>query len=85
MKYVMFQDRAVNLSGYYPEYGFYGELLPNNQTLLTRNFLTFEHTDGLNYIHTEVSRFDDVSKLLRIVNTDKIQINLTEGIGGGVL
>jgi len=59
--------------------------LPNNQTLLTEDFLTFEHTDGLNYIHTEVSRFDDVSKLLRIGNTDKIQINLTEGIGGGVL
>ncbi len=85
MKYVIFQDRAVNLSGYYPKYGSYGEVLPNNQTLLTEDFLTFEHTDGLNYIHTEVSRFDDVSKLLRIGNTDKIQINLTEGIGGGVL
>ena len=85
MKYVMFQDRAVNLSGYYPKYSSYGEVLSNNQTLLTEDFLTFEHTDGLNYVHTEVSRFDDVSKLFTIGNTDKIQINLTEGIGGGLL
>ncbi len=85
MKYVMFQDKAVNFSGYYPKYGSYGEVLSNNQTLLTEDFLTFEHTDGLNYIHAEVSRFDDVSKLFTIGNTDKIQINLTEGIGGGLI
>ena len=48
-------------------------------------FLTFEHTDGLNYINTEFSRVDDFSKLFGITNTDKVQINLTEGIGGGIL
>ncbi len=48
-------------------------------------FLTFEHTDGLNYINTEVSRHDDISKLFKIGNTDKIQVNLTEGVGFGVL
>lgn len=91
MKYVMYQDRAVDINGYYPNPGSYGvdqnntEVLPNNQVLLTDNFLTFEHTDGLNYVHAEVSRFDDVSKLLTIHNTDKIQVNLTEGVGGGVL
>jgi hypothetical protein len=85
MKYVMYQDKAVNLNGYYPNPGTYGEVLSNNQTLLTTDFLTFEHTDGLNYINTEVSRFDDISKLFKIGNTDKIQINLTEGIGTGIL
>ena len=85
MKYVMFQDKAVHLDGYYPNQGSYGEVLPNNQTLLTEDFLTFEHTDGLNYVNTEVSRFDDISKLLTIGNTDKIQINITEGIGGGII
>ena len=48
-------------------------------------FLMYEHTDGLNYINTEVSRHDDISKLFGITNTDKIQINLTEGLGAGLL
>lgn len=85
MKYVMFQDRAVDYSGTFPNAGTYGESLPNNQLLLTEDFLTFEHTDGLNYVHTEVSRVDDISNLFRINNTDKIQINVTEGLGAGVL
>ena len=85
MKYVMFQDRAVNINGYYPNPGSYDEFLTNNQVLLTEKFLTYEHTDGLNYVHTEVSRHDDISTLFNISNTDKIQINLTEGAGGGVL
>jgi len=86
MKYIMDQNRAVDMNGNYPNPGTYGgEVLPNNQTLLTEDFLTFEHTDGLNYVHTEVARFDDISKLFKIGNTDMIQINLTEGAGGGFL
>jgi hypothetical protein len=48
-------------------------------------FLMYEHTDGLNYINTEVSRHDDISKFLGLPNTDKFQVNLTEGLGIGVL
>lgn len=85
MKYVMLQDRAVRYSGNYPNAGTYGEVLPNNSLLLTEDFLTFEHTDGLNYVHTEVSRVDDISGLFNIKNTDKVQLNLTEGVGVGLL
>jgi hypothetical protein len=85
MKYVMYQDKAVDYSGYYPKTGSYGETLPDNQVLLTEDFLTFEHTDGLNYINSEFSRVDDISKIFRIGNTDKFQINITEGIGAGFL
>ena len=85
MKYQMFQNKAVNITGSYPNRGTYGELLPNNQVLLTKDFLTFEHTDGLNYINTEIARIDDLSKILNLPNTDKFQINITEGIGGGIL
>jgi len=85
MKYVMYQDREVAINGYYPNSGSYGEVLPDDKILLTEDFLTFEHTDGLNYINTEFSRYDDISTLFKINNTDKIQINLTEGISGGVL
>lgn len=85
MKYVMYQNRAVDYSGTYPNVGSYGEQLPNGQVLLTEDFLTFEHTDGLNYINTEFSRVDDISKWFNLPNTDKFQINVTEGIGAGIL
>lgn len=85
MKYVMNQDITVNYTGNYPNRNSYGEAVGNNQVLLTEDFLTFEHTDGLNYVNTEVSRHDDISKLFKIIDTDKIQVNVTEGIGLGVL
>lgn len=85
MKYVMYQDVAVKYSGYYPNAGTYGETLPGDEVLLTENFLTFEHTDGLNYIHPEFTRVDDISSLFRLPNTDKFQINISEGLGAGIL
>jgi hypothetical protein len=85
MKYVMAQNKAVEINGYYPNPGSYDELLANNQVLLTEEFLKYEHTDGLNYVNTEFSRHDDISSIFKIENTDKIQINLTEGVGFGLL
>ncbi len=85
MKYVMYQDRAVDINGSYPNEGTYGETLPNNQVFLTEEFLTFEHTDGLNYVNSEFSRVDDISSWFKLPNTDKVQISLTEGVGAGVL
>jgi hypothetical protein len=94
MKYVMRQDQIANVTGYvnspeqYP--GIYNNTPINMLTNYSDNdtsspFLTFEHTDGLNYVNTEISRVDDFSKLFGITNTDKFQINLTEGVGGGFL
>ncbi|TDE07082.1 hypothetical protein [Flavobacterium sandaracinum] len=85
MKYVMTQNKAVDIDGFYPNPGSYDEILPNNQVLLTEQFLKFEHTDGLNYVNTEFSRHDDISSMFAIENTDKIQVNLTEGVGFGLL
>lgn len=85
MKYVMAQNKTVNINGYYPNPGSYNELLVNNQVLLTEEFLKYEHTDGLNYVNTELSRHDDISSIFNIRNTDKIQVNLTEGVGFGLL
>lgn len=81
----MHQDRVVDYTGYYPDRGSYGEDYADGQVLLTEDFLMFEHTDGLNYIHVELSRFDDISKWFGIRNTDVFQINLTEGVGVGML
>jgi hypothetical protein len=85
MKYVMYQDKVVSFSGNYPNEGSFDESVSGNQVLLTEKFLTFEHTDGLNYIHPEISRVDDISKWFNLPNTDKFQINLSEGFGVGIL
>lgn len=85
MKYVMNQNVAVKYTGTYQNQGNFGETLPNGEVLLTENFLTFEHTDGLNYINVDFNRVDDLSKYINLPNIDKFQINVTEGIGAGVL
>ncbi|WP_296145067.1 hypothetical protein [uncultured Flavobacterium sp.] len=90
MKYVMTQDQTANVTGQIDlpladagsiHNGFYD----NTPTVMSKDFLMFEHTDGLNYIHAQINRVDDISKLFRIGNTDIFQLNLTEGIGGGFL
>ena len=85
MKYVMRQDQVVNYTGNYPSEGTYGESAGLNQIKLTENFLTFEHTDGLNYVDAEIARYDDISQWLKLPNTDKVQVSFLEGIGAGLL
>jgi len=85
MKYVMSNDRTVRYSGNYSDRGLFGEDISDGNILLTEDFLLFEHTDGLNYVNVEFSRVDDFSKYFSIQNTDKIQINITEGVGVGLL
>lgn len=85
MKYVMNQNQVVNITGEINDGTPFDGTYNNEPIILTEDFLTFEHTDGLNYVHTEFSRVDDISKFLKIRNTDKFQINITEGIGAGVL
>ena len=89
MKYVMSQNQIVNFTGYYPNMGdnTFGEAVPGHpdQVKLTEEFLQFEHTDGLNYINVELNRVDDISKLFGITNTDVVQINITEGVGTGIV
>lgn len=85
MKYVMIQNQSVRVSGTYPNS--YNSTVINNGIvdLTDESFLTFEHTDGLNYVNSEFSRVDDISKLFKINDTDKIQVSLTEGAGAGIL
>lgn len=90
MKYVVAQNQTVNINGNInlpmEETGSIFNGNYNNFPIeITEDFLKFEHTDGLNYINTEFSRVDDISSIFKIKNTDKFQINLTEGIGVGVL
>jgi hypothetical protein len=85
MKYVMVQNQTVNITGTIDGNPPFNGTYTDDPIELTYAFLTFEHTDGLNYINSEFSRYDDLSKLFKIKNTDKFQINITEGLGAGVL
>lgn len=57
----------------------------NEDFFISEDFLEFEHTNGLNYIYAEFARHDNISSVFNIKNTDKFQINITEGIGAGIL
>lgn len=84
MKYVMRNYQTVKIDGEINTGSQFDGIYNDNDILLTHGFLTFEHTDGLNYVNLEVNRFDNLNKLLNF-NSKDIEINLTEGIGGGIL
>ena len=75
----MVQDQTVKINGRVNAGTAHDGVYNNVDKVLTEDFLTFEHTDGLNYVLVEGARVDDISSLFGIRNTDKIQINLTEG------
>ena len=89
MKYVMTQFQTVTMNGEInlpiSDIGstFNGDY-SNSPMEMTEAFLKFEHTDGLNYVNSEVSRVDDLFKLFHW-NTDKIQLNSLVGAGFGLL
>ncbi|KAB1068211.1 hypothetical protein F6U93_07305 [Tamlana haliotis] len=90
MKYVMDNNQTKNIDGYIdlPDSDIgsvFNGTYNNDAVFISKNFLQFEHTDGLNYIYAEFARYDDISKFLGLPNTDKFQINLTEGLAGGIL
>lgn len=90
MKYVTVQDQWLTINGEIDEaYGVTasdGSASPfvDKGIQQTEDFLKFEHTDGLNYIHVSLNRFDDISSSFGI-HSDNFVINLTEGIGAGLL
>ena len=79
MKYVVVQNQTVNITGTID-----GVYYDNQPKVLTEDFLKFEHTDGLNYVNTELTRLDDISKIFNL-NTDHLQVNTVVGAGIGLL
>jgi hypothetical protein len=84
MKYVMRNDQTVKISGNINDGSTYSGIFNNDDIYLDEDFLTFEHTDGLNYVTVEINRFDTVDNWIGFP-IKNIDINLTEGIGVGVL
>jgi hypothetical protein len=85
MKYVMTQNQTANVTGVIDGNPPFNGGYVNTPTVMTEEFLMFEHTDGLNYIYTEFGRQDDISHWFGINNTDKFQVNINEGFGFGLL
>ena len=78
MKYVVQNNQTVAITGNIMDtnsdyFGTYDQ----DPILITKDFLLFEHTDGLNYVNFELRRFDQLAQF------KMIKINLTEGVGLG--
>ena len=91
MKYVFTQNQTANVTGNInlpptePGQVYNGSYNNTPINFSDGTFLKFEHTNGLNYVNTEIARVDDLSYLINLPNTDKFQINITEGIGAGFI
>jgi len=87
MKYVMVAQQHATIDGYIdlddPLSEFNG-VYDNAPLYVDEDFLEFEHTDGLNYINLEISRVDNLGDYLNW-NSKKIQLNLLESFGAGIL
>jgi hypothetical protein len=84
MKYVMSNNQSVKINGNINTGGNYDGVYNNDDILLSEEFLLYEHTDGLNYVNLEISRFDNLDNWLKL-SVKNIDLNLTEGIGVGIL
>ena len=80
MKYVMVGDQMSIISGEISKSGTSYDGTYNNAPIkLTRDFLMFEHTDGLNYLNAELRRTD------KLWGKGKFAVNMSEGFGGGAI
>lgn len=77
MKYVMDQNQTVKVSGTVPKE--FQDRIQDGQIKLTDDFLTFEHTDGLNYINAEFEYYHNFYK------NGILKINGLVGGGAGFL
>jgi hypothetical protein len=80
MKYVMESNQEVKINGYINNSNtVYDGTYQNDDLILSKDFLLFEHTDGLNYGNVEFRRFDV------LFGRKNIAFALNEGLGAGIL
>lgn len=80
MKYVMDQNQTVMMTGVIKQDGPFKGSYNGNKTLTT-DFLTFEHTDGLNYINVEGEKYVNLCHAAG----NKCIIDALFGGGAGIL
>lgn len=78
MKYVMDQNQTVDIEGHVKP-GYESHINEDNSIKMTEDFLQFEHTDGLNYINTEIEYYKT------FYQKGILKVNGLIGGGAGVL
>ena len=79
MKYVMDQNQTVDITGNISD-PVYANMVQNGKiNLADEKFLTFEHTDGLNYVNAGVEKYKNLS------SKEKVEILWAYGGGLGVM
>jgi hypothetical protein len=81
MKYVMRQYQEVTIDGYIKDSELFSGQYDNQNITLIPQFLTYEHTDGLNYINAEIRRHDTWFTYF----DEKIKIASVFGVGAGIM
>lgn len=91
MKYVMENDQASTISGFInaqvsnptinvnPNY--VGSFQNKPFTIQSKDFLTFEHTDGFNYASFEIEHYQPIYKGVK----KSVQLDWMNGFGGGLI
>lgn len=80
MKYVMVSEQTAKINGHIENSGTnYDGDYENEDFVVAKDFLLFEHTDGLNYENIEVRRFDALFTRKNFV------FSVNEGFGIGIL
>lgn len=76
MKYVMDQDQLADFKGHISDPVYAGMVQNGQVNLADEQFLTFEHTDGLNYINIGLEKYQSLSS--------KKNVDIVWSYGGGV-
>jgi hypothetical protein len=88
MKYVMQQDQIVSINGNISTANStYNGTYTGSNIQLKSDFLTFEHTDGLNYLNLELRRKEQLFNFQKIKQSKylDIEMNAIAGIGAGLM
>eukprot|EP00388_Colpodella_angusta_P001348 GDKJ01004338.1.p1 GENE.GDKJ01004338.1~~GDKJ01004338.1.p1 ORF type:complete len:303 (-),score=4.64 GDKJ01004338.1:2756-3643(-) len=89
MKYVMDIPQTVKVDGYINTTisnpaiatGTYAGAYNNTPLTIKSDMLTFEHTDGFNYVSTEVERYDDIW----VAKNQQNMLTMETGVGAGFM
>ncbi|MGX9986948.1 hypothetical protein [Soonwooa purpurea] len=80
MKYVMDQNQSVGFKGHISDPTYANMIMPGSAVNLSNGeFLTFEHTDGLNYINIGAEKYQN------ILNKKGLDVEFAYGAGVGAL
>ena len=88
MKYVMVNNQQITLNGTINQgNNQYNGTYNNSNFTVKENFLTFEHTDGLNYLNLELRKNHTVTNLNQWIKSKytDLELQVYGGFGAGIM